>query len=100
MIRRAYDVLETGGLFLLMERVQIDAERLTGVYAAMWERLERVADVKSGWDPERYLQRLRDKADHVATLDDHLAWLRETGFAAACLDLRLDRALFVGVKAG
>ena len=100
VVRRAHDVLEPGGLFLLMERVRIDAERLPGVFMAMWERQERGANVKSGWDPARYLQRLHDKADHVAAPEDHLAWLREVGFAAACLDLRLDRALFAGVKAG
>jgi SAM-dependent methyltransferase len=100
VIRRAHAALAPGGLFLLMERVLIDAERLPGVYATLWERQERGAHVKSGWDPARYLQRLRDKADHVASPDDLLAWLRAAGFAAACLDLRLDRALFAGVKAG
>ena len=98
VIQYAHDVLPAGGLFLLMERVLIDAEHLPHVYAALWERLERVADVKSGWDPVRYLQRLRDKADHVAALEDHLAWLRAAGFAAACLHLHLDRALLIGVK--
>ena len=83
VIRRAHDALEPGGLFLLMERVLIDAERLPGVYAAMWERQERGAAVKSGWDPARYLQRLHDKADHVASPEDHLGWLRAAGFAAA-----------------
>lgn len=98
-VRYAHDTLAPGGLFLLMERVRLDAARLAGIYAALWERLERVAGVATTWDPARYLQRLQGGDDHVAAVEDHLAWLREAGFAAACLDLRLDRALLVGVKA-
>jgi SAM-dependent methyltransferase len=98
VVHFAHDVLEAGGLFLLMERIMIDAARLPAVYAALWERLERVSDVKSGWDPARYLQRLRDKEDHVVALEEHLGWLRAAGFAAACVHLHLDRALLVGVK--
>jgi hypothetical protein len=35
------------------------------------------------------------KEDHVAGLEDYLAWLREAGFCAACLYLHFNRALFV-----
>jgi tRNA (cmo5U34)-methyltransferase len=98
-VRYAHAALAPGGLFLLMERIRLDAAPLAGVYAALWERLERVSGVAHDWNPARYLQRLAEGADHVAAVEDHLAWLREAGFAAACLDLRLDRALLAGVKA-
>lgn len=100
VIKFAHDLLPAGGVFLLVERIALDAAQLGEIYGAMWERLERLATIKSGWDPAAYLQRLRDKADHVAPLEDHLNWLRKAGFAAACLHLHLDRALLVGVKPG
>lgn len=100
VLRFVHDTLAPGGLFLHLERLRLDAANLPHIYAAMWERLEEASAVKSGWDPDRYLQRLRDKQDHVITLEEHLAWLRAAGFAAAaCLHLHLDRAVLVGLKA-
>jgi ubiquinone/menaquinone biosynthesis C-methylase UbiE len=98
VLRHVYGLLEAGGLFLHAERIAIDVEHLAPVYGAVWERLEEQAEEKSGWDRERYLRRQRERHDHIATLDEHLAWLREAGFTAACVYLQLDRALFVGRK--
>ena len=63
-----------------------------------WEALESRAEVKSGGTAEDFLARLRHKSEYAATLEQHLAWLREAGFAATCLHLQLNRALVAGVK--
>jgi hypothetical protein len=36
--------------------------------------------------------------DHPASLEEHLDWLKESGFTVGCLQLSLNRALFAGVK--
>jgi hypothetical protein len=43
------------------------------------------------------LARLSHKNEYAATLEQHLAWMREAGFAATCLHLQLNRALMAGV---
>jgi ubiquinone/menaquinone biosynthesis C-methylase UbiE len=91
-------LLPPGGVFLHMERVALDAERFADVIPPAWEALEGRAEVKSGGTAEDFLARLRSKSEYAATLELHLAWLREAGFAATCLHLQLNRALMVGVK--
>jgi ubiquinone/menaquinone biosynthesis C-methylase UbiE len=91
-------LLPPGGVFLHMERVALDAETFADVIPPAWEALESRAEVKSGGTAEDFLARLRHKSEYAATLEQHLAWLREAGFAATCLHLQLNRALMVGVK--
>lgn len=91
-------LLPPGGIFVHMERVALDAETFASVIAPAWESLEKRAEAKSGGTAEDYLARLSHKSEYAATLDQHLAWLREAGFAAICLHLQLNRALMVGVK--
>jgi SAM-dependent methyltransferase len=91
-------LLPPGGVFLHVERVALDAVSLASVIPPAWEALESRAEVKSGGTAEDFLMRLRHKSEYAATLEQHLAWLRETGFAAACLHMQLNRALMVGVK--
>jgi ubiquinone/menaquinone biosynthesis C-methylase UbiE len=93
-----YSLLEDDGIFLLADRVAIDVAHLSHTYIAVWERLERLAEFKSGWSGEYFLQRLQNKEDHPAALEEHLAWLCEVGFYASCLHLHLDRAVMVAVK--
>jgi tRNA (cmo5U34)-methyltransferase len=91
-------LLPPGGVFLHMERVALDAETFAEVIAPAWEALERRAEVKSGGTAEDFLARLSHKSEYSTTLEQHLAWLREAGFAAMCLHLQLNRVLMVGVK--
>jgi hypothetical protein len=58
--------------------------------------LEQRATVKSGWSADDLFRRLANKEDHTASLEAHLAMLREAGFTAACLQLELNRAVLVG----
>jgi ubiquinone/menaquinone biosynthesis C-methylase UbiE len=91
-------LLPPGGAFLHMERVALDAETFADVIPPAWEALESRAEVKSGGTAEDFLARLRHKSEYAATLEQHLAWLREAGFAATCLHLQLNRALMVGLR--
>jgi SAM-dependent methyltransferase len=90
-------LLPPGGVFLHMERVALDADTFAGVIIPAWEALEDRAEIKSGGTAEDFLARLSHKNEYAATLEQHLAWLREAGFTAACLHLQLNRALMVGV---
>jgi len=90
-------LLPLGGVFLHMERVALDAETFAKVIPPAWEAVESRAEVKSGGTAEDFLARLRHKSEYAATLEQHLAWLREAGFAATCLHLQLNRALIAGV---
>jgi tRNA (cmo5U34)-methyltransferase len=91
-------LLPPGGVFLHMERVALDAETFAEVIPSAWEALESRAEVRSGGTAEDFLARLRHKSEYAATLEQHLAWLREAGLAATCLHLQLNRALIAGVK--
>ena len=91
-------LLPPGGVFLHMERVALDAETFAEVIAPAWEALESRAEVKGGGTAEDFLARLSHKSEYAATLEQHLAWLREAGFAATCLHLQLNRVLMAGVK--
>ena len=90
-------LLPPSGVFLHMERVALDAETFADVIPPAWEALESRAEVKSGGTAEDFLARLSHKNEYAATLEQHLAWLREAGFAATCLHLQLNRALIAGV---
>jgi tRNA (cmo5U34)-methyltransferase len=90
-------LLPPGGVFLHMERVALDAKTFADVIPPAWEALESRAKVKSGGTAEDFLARLSHKNEYAATLEQHLAWMREAGFASTCLHLQLNRALIAGV---
>jgi len=88
--------LSPQGLLILVDRLSFEDPALRSVHASMWNWLERRPAVKSGWSPEQLFERLAGKEDHTASLEQHLTMLREAGFRAACLELQLNRAVFVG----
>jgi cyclopropane fatty-acyl-phospholipid synthase-like methyltransferase len=90
--------LEPGGLFLLMDRVKLPDAPLHPVCADMWDWLEQRTAHPSGKRGEQFLAGIQCKDDHPASLEEHLDWLKESGFTAGCLHLSLNRALFAGVK--
>lgn len=92
------ELLDQDGLFILMDRIQVQLTGLEQVYQSMWNWLEMNANVKSGWSAEYFLERLQQKDDYVVSLQDLLHWLQEVGFKSSCLHLSLNRALIVGVK--
>nr|WP_232335437.1 MULTISPECIES: class I SAM-dependent methyltransferase [unclassified Thermoactinomyces] len=96
--RFVHQHLEPGGQFLIMDRIQLPDEALHPVCADMWDWLERKTDHPDGTTGEEFLNKFQHKHDHPAGLEEHLHWLRESGFTTTCLHLALNRALWVGVK--
>jgi tRNA (cmo5U34)-methyltransferase len=92
-------VLSPGGLAIIADRIAFENAGLRPVQASMWRWLERRSAIKSGWSADAFFERLAGKEDHPASLEEHLAMLREAGFTAACLELQLNRAVFVGRSA-
>jgi SAM-dependent methyltransferase len=89
-----YALLEPGGAFFVLDRVEFEGEALSVAYRSVWDRLNRKAGIKEGMSYEEYLKTYREKDDHVAPLEDQLSWLRGAGFRASCLYLHYNRALF------
>ena len=94
VMAEVFGLLEPGGVFFVMDRVEFEGEALSGVYRSVWDRLNRKADIKAGITYEEYLKSYRGKGDHVASLEEQLAWLRGAGFNASCIYLHYNRALF------
>lgn len=92
--------LSPRGLLVLVDRLAFEDAELRSVHASMWEWLERRATVKSGWTADNLFRRLAGKYDYTASLEEHLGMLREAGFTAGCLELQLNRAVFVGRRGG
>lgn len=100
IFRFIYEALESGGLFLLLDRIAIDTPGLFETYKSLWKRLNRAhgAAVGEGETFEEHVEKVRARGDLPANLEQHLQWLRETGFEAACLHLHGNRALFAARK--
>ncbi len=92
--------LSPDGLLILVDRLTLAEGALRSVHGSMWNWLERRAAVKSGWSADDLFRRLANKADHTASLEEHLSMMREAGFTAACLQLELNRAVFAGRRGG
>ena len=101
--RFIHQALAPGGLFLLIDRVLVDTPALFGAYLAMWQRLDRLYGSRVAANErhnfEEHEESVSTRGDQPATLEEHLHWLREAGFAeAACLHLHTNRALFAARK--
>lgn len=93
--------LRENGLFLLLDRLAENVPALYSCYRSIWRRQERAYRTRipaARETHEEHLEKLSAKRDHPASLEQHLAWLREAGFDAACLHLHGDHALFAARK--
>jgi tRNA (cmo5U34)-methyltransferase len=93
--------LAPGGLFLLLDRIRVSTPGLFPAYLSMWDRLDRERGAgpntirREGATFEAHELSVSTRGDQPATVEEHLQWLREVGFAeAACLHLHGNRALF------
>jgi len=95
--RFIYRVLEPGGLFLLLDRMHVDAAGLWTVFQSLWGRQDRVygSIIKNheGATFAEHEQRVRGRGDLPVGPEQHLIWMREAGFEAAILHLHGNRAL-------
>jgi ubiquinone/menaquinone biosynthesis C-methylase UbiE len=98
ILRFLCDRLVTGGTLLFADTVALETSGLDEVYAAVWERMESKASMKTGESAEAYLAHLRERGHHPAPLEAHIEMMRTAGFASACLHQVLDRVLIAGVK--
>ncbi len=92
-------VLAPGGVFLITDRTALHVGSLYEVYASVWSRLIRKVSRASGGFPE-FLKWYDTKEDFPATPQEHVDFLKEAGFEAACLHLHLNRGLFAAEKRG
>ncbi len=99
LFKLAYDVLQPGGLFLLLDRIATDMPGLFPLYKSIWARLDKIhSGLDEGETYEEHVQRVAERGDVPISLEQHLDWLREAGFDVACLHLHGIRALFAGRK--
>ncbi len=94
--------LETGGLFLLLDRIAVEQGGLYSVYQSLWARQDALnhsqvhgAEGATFTDHQRIVA---ERGDLPMGLERHLTLLKQAGFAAACLHLQTNRALLVGRK--
>lgn len=100
--RRIYEILEPGGIFLLMDRIRVETSDLLSVFQTVWQRQDRHYDSEvanhEGINFEEHDRIIRKRGDFPVLLDEHLKWLREVGFETACIHSHGNRALIVGIK--
>ncbi|MGA7730678.1 MAG: methyltransferase domain-containing protein [Chloroflexia bacterium] len=96
-----HHALMPGGLFLLLDRIRVGTPGLFNAYGSVWDRLDRMSGARhrEGNTFEEHERSVSTRGDRPATLEEHLAWLREAGFAeVACLHLHGNRALIAARK--
>lgn len=100
--RFIYNVLEVGGLFLLLDRIAVEKAALYDCYQSLWRRQDRIhgSQVASseGATHSDHQERVRQRGDIPMSLERHLALLNGAGFEATCLHLQTNRALFAARK--
>lgn len=100
--RWIYRILEPGGWFLLLDRLRVECPDLWPVFQSVWTRQDRIygslVTEHEGSNFTEHLNCVNDRGDKPLLLDQHLTWLREVGFIAACIHLHGNRGLLVGRK--
>ena len=98
LFKKVYNLLETSGLFLIMDRIKVDLETFSKPYKSVWSRLESTTSLKSADDFEGYKERIGGKEDNPGSMEEYEKLLKESGFKFAILHLHFDRAVIVGIK--
>lgn len=86
-----YNILESGGSFLFIDRVAIDTKTFYQAQKAIYEKMFSKPFVG-------YVKDIEQKEDYPATPEEHISWLKEVGFRATCLSNKFNRAIILGVK--
>lgn len=93
----AHNILDTKGLFLIIDRIAIDAKAFFDTYKSTWRRLDKES-LENDKNFDRYVEKITTKKDYPFTLEQNLDHLRRAGFEATCIHLHLDRAIIVAKK--
>src|SRR5262249_38596624 len=100
--RYIYDMLEKGGLFLLLDRIAVDKRGLYSCYQSLWKRQDRLQNSKvssgEGQTFDEHGQIVARRGDLPMGLERHLQLLEKARFEAACLHLQTNRALIAARK--
>ncbi len=87
----AYNTLEPGGNFLMIDRIAIDIKAFEQAYKTIYEKM-----FNKPFDG--YIKSIEQKEDYPATTEEHMAWFEEIGFKTTCLSKKFDRAFILGIK--
>ena len=97
-----YDTLESGGLFLLLDRIKVEQSSLYSVYQSMWKRQDALyqsaVHATEGATFADHQRRVADEGDLPIGLERHFQLFKQVGFETACVHLQTNRALLVGRK--
>ena len=78
-----YKTLEPGGLFLLLDKFQVETEGIWKVMKTVWNRQDQlfgsIVSSHEGDSFEEHERRNRDWGDFPVPLNQHLSWLHECG---------------------
>ncbi len=100
--RWIFENLEHGGIFLLQDRVRVEDERVFPLYQRLWQKVDALNHTAlaahEGDNYEEHIRRTRERGDYPVLLDEHLKWLKDEGFHAACLHAYGHRVLVGAVK--
>lgn len=93
-----YDILDPGGLLLLLDRAAVSTPRLRRAYQSLRRLLERQHNITIRENNADPLRPTVEHSDLLSSVDDHLRWLRDASFEPACLHLYADLALIAARK--
>ncbi|GEO27198.1 class I SAM-dependent methyltransferase [Alicyclobacillus acidoterrestris] len=97
-----FNVLEPGGIFLLLDRLQVETQGLYKVFQTVWQRQDKLhgseVAAHEGDSFAAHREIVLNRGDYPVLVDEHLAWLRQVGFETACIHLHGNRGLFAAVK--
>jgi tRNA (cmo5U34)-methyltransferase len=98
LLEHLHSLLPSDGIVIVVDRVRLEPTSLVPIFEATWEWEESRAAQRSGWDAATFRGRMAAKDDYPVSLEALLAMLREAGFAAACIHLRLNRAFLAATR--
>lgn len=100
--RWIFENLEPGGAFFLQDRVRVENEHVFPLFVSLWQRVDHMTGSEltshEGESYERHVDTTQARGDYPVLLEEHLAWLKDVGFEAACLQAYGHRALIGAVK--
>ncbi len=97
-----YNTLESGGLFLLSDRIAVEQGSLYSLYQSLWNRQDALyqsqVSTSEGATFADHQRIVAERGDLPMGLERHLVLLKQAGFDAACLHLQTNRVLLAGRK--
>ena len=90
------DRLTPSGILVVAERLALDTAHFADEVSALRDRRERLAGEGSHHSHPDFAEKAAHQEEWPLSLDGMLAWLREGGFHALCLDLHLDLVVIAG----